>query len=144
MKVNGQEWYARFLVVTTHKHEGERFVDYYETFEDFAAAKSKYAEMIHNDDKLYMAHICVPIEGTDYDSCPLFQADSMTVDEAAKAAGLTSYDCALPQSWVDACYNRGLDVRGHFVWCYDDSLMGYPHPITPEGIVMAGKLAAQI
>ena len=44
-----------------------------------------------------------------------------TVGEAASARyeGQT-YDHALPQGWVDACCERGLDPRGHFVWLYDD------------------------
>lgn len=53
-----------------------------------------------------------------------------------------SFDCALPQSWVDEMATRGFDVRPHFVWLYpSDDIFGYPYPITQEGIHMLGKLA---
>ena len=57
----------------------------------------------------------------------------MTVGEAAEARyqGLT-YDCALPQGWVDECVSKGMEPRGHFVWLYDD-WVGRPAPITAEG-----------
>lgn len=75
---------------------------------------------------------------------PIF-SDHMTVDEAAKARGLKVFDVALPQEWVDAMNQRGMDVRGHFVWCYDGpGIFGYPHPITYEGEVMAGVVASSI
>ena len=58
---------------------------------------------------------------------------TQTVGEAAEAryAGQT-YDHALPQGWVDACCEKGLDPRGHFVWLYDD-YVGRPAPITGDG-----------
>ena len=64
-----------------------------------------------------------------------------TRGEAAEAryAGLT-YDHALPQGWVDACCDKGLDPRGHFVWLYDD-YVGRPAPITGEGDRIVSLLA---
>jgi hypothetical protein len=62
----------------------------------------------------------------------------MTVGEAAakRYPGVT-YDCALPQAWVNQCLEAGFDPRGHFVWGYPEggSLLGEPLPITPEGEV---------
>lgn len=64
-----------------------------------------------------------------------------TVGEAAKARydGLT-YDHALPQGWVDACCDKGLDPRGHFVWLYDN-FSGRPASITDEGDRIVSLLA---
>ena len=71
--------------------------------------------------------------------------DGSSVYEAAKARGLQTFDTALPQAWVDKMHKRGMDVRGHFVWCYDGpGIFGYPHPITHEGEVMAGTAASSI
>jgi len=68
-----------------------------------------------------------------------------TKQEAGEILGLKSFDCALPQTWVDACYERGWDVRPHFVWSYDDIMLsGAPHPVTKEGNRMAGQMAAFI
>jgi len=66
---------------------------------------------------------------------------TQTVGEAAQARydGLT-YDHALPQGWVDACCNKGLDPRGHFVWLYDD-YVGRPAPITDDGDRIVSLLA---
>ena len=57
----------------------------------------------------------------------------MTRGEAAEQrySGMT-YDHALPQGWVDACTEKGMDPTGHFVWLYDD-YVGRPAPITEEG-----------
>lgn len=56
-----------------------------------------------------------------------------------------TYDCALPQPWVDSMAERGLDVRSHFVWYYPNGgtgmIPGYPHPITREGVEMLGIVA---
>jgi hypothetical protein len=58
--------------------------------------------------------------------------------------GLT-YDSALPQSWVDACYQRGIQPVGHVVWAYPKgSFGGHPVPVSEEGIHLLGKLAAHI
>lgn len=65
----------------------------------------------------------------------------MTVKEAAEARGLKDYDCALPQPWVDWQKERGYEVRGHFVWCYDkEPRFGEPAPITDEGFRMVHKV----
>jgi len=44
-----------------------------------------------------------------------------------------TFDCALPQPWVDHFDARGMDVRPHFVWAYEGSLLGYPLPVTIQG-----------
>lgn len=66
-----------------------------------------------------------------------------TVGEAAQGRypGKT-YDCSLPQGWVDACTQRGLDPRGHFVWLYDDGDWGLPAPITETGDRITRVLAS--
>lgn len=65
----------------------------------------------------------------------------MTRGEAAEQrySGL-NYDHALPQGWVDACCEKGMDPRGHFVWLFDD-YVGRPAPITEEGDRIASLLA---
>jgi len=68
--------------------------------------------------------------------------------EAAHALGLISYDCALPQGWLDhfvkvlrIFFIFSKDTIGEvedlygkvlssFVWSYDKSLMGLPYPLT--------------
>jgi hypothetical protein len=58
---------------------------------------------------------------------------SYETKEAAAARiypGIT-FDCALPQPWVDG---HAFDVRPHFVWGYPQSyLFGLPLPLTHEG-----------
>jgi hypothetical protein len=51
-----------------------------------------------------------------------------SVDEAAKALGLRSYDTALPQDWVDEFEARTeTSPLGHFVWSYDGAgIFGRP------------------
>ncbi len=68
-----------------------------------------------------------------------------TVSEAAseRYPGAT-FDCALPQGWVDDCCDRGLDPRGHFVWLYADDVFGKPAPITAEGERIASVLSSHI
>jgi hypothetical protein len=39
---------------------------------------------------------------------------------------LNNIDVALPQSFVDDCMKIGIDPRFGFVWCYHDSIAGYP------------------
>lgn len=69
-----------------------------------------------------------------------------TTDDMAKAAGLKTYDPALPQDWVDmvckVTSKTMLDiVSAGFVWLYDDSPMfGEPYPLTVE----AQKIMKQI
>jgi hypothetical protein len=62
----------------------------------------------------------------------------MDKNEAAAILGLSVWDCALPQGFVDQCRERlSLDdyVPGHFVWCYDDAaVFGYPRPLSARGI----------
>ena len=68
-----------------------------------------------------------------------------TVSEAAseRYPGAT-FDCALPQGWVDDCCDRGLDPRGHFVWLYADDVFGKPAPITAEGERISSVLLSHI
>lgn len=68
-----------------------------------------------------------------------------TVDEAAEALGLHTYDTALPQDWVDD-FAIDADVQalaqrlgvsnypsGQFVWGYDVArTFGEPVALTPE------------
>jgi len=70
-----------------------------------------------------------------------WEKNAMTRGEAAEAryAG-QMYDHALPDGWVDACKERGLDPVGHFVWLYDDWI-GRPAPITDEGERIVSLLA---
>ena len=69
----------------------------------------------------------------------------MTKDEAAKKAGLTVYDCALPQQWLDntaESVSKALYIdkdaayciiAGGVVWSYDEyKLLGAPVAITQE------------
>jgi hypothetical protein len=59
----------------------------------------------------------------------------------------TSYDCALPQSFVDNLYHRGYDrdLPGnsafHFVWGYPESA---PLPLTQEALTVLIKHGATI
>ena len=59
-----------------------------------------------------------------------------TKDQAAKRLWPDiTYDCALPQPWVDAARDvDGFDVRPHFVWGYPPgSVFGRPLPLSDEG-----------
>ena len=72
----------------------------------------------------------------------------MTKDEAAKKLGLKKYDPALKQGWLDdVCLNLRLaaikddripkdglydTILCGTVWCYEDSLFGYPMPLTKK------------
>lgn len=50
-----------------------------------------------------------------------------------------SFDYALPQEWVNMAADKlDMDVRGHFVWLYDNRalIMGRPFPLTCCGRVM--------
>ena len=55
-----------------------------------------------------------------------------------------TFDCALPQTWVNQMDERGFDVRGHFVTLYPDEGVDYMAPITAEGIRMAAIIASNI
>jgi len=49
-----------------------------------------------------------------------------------------SFDCALPQSFVDNARAAGYDVRPHFVWAYPKGdIWGLAFPITKAGFDMA-------
>lgn len=51
-------------------------------------------------------------------------------------------DYALPQTWVNAMYERGLDVQPHFVWGYNDQhRFGIPLPLTLDGMYMLSVAA---
>jgi hypothetical protein len=68
----------------------------------------------------------------------------LTKDQAAKLLGLQTYDCALPQPWLDraakvlsavGANTEGIGVYdmllSSVVWSYDQAkLMGAPHPLT--------------
>ena len=57
----------------------------------------------------------------------------MTVQDAAQFLDIKAYDCTLPQAMVDEMQAIGHDTRGFFVYCYDNSLFGYPRPILKAG-----------
>ena len=72
----------------------------------------------------------------------------MSKDEAAKLLGLKVYDTALPQQWLDdVCVKLAFTPSGRFskpklniydtivsgvVWCYDNSLFGFPYALTEQ------------
>lgn len=69
-------------------------------------------------------------------------AGRMTVGEAAETIYPGQcFDTALPQDWVNRMYERGFDVRGHFVTLYPRNRSAYIAPITPEGVRMAAIVA---
>lgn len=58
----------------------------------------------------------------------------LATGEAAEAAGITRYDVALPQRWVDHMTAVAGDPRGHFVWSYQRSpVCGEPFATTTHG-----------
>lgn len=74
----------------------------------------------------------------------------ISTSEAAEALWGEShtFDTALPQDYVGAAYQCGMDLRHHAVWgyprgiCAAGSLSGYPLPVTLEGALMVARLAA--
>jgi hypothetical protein len=75
-------------------------------------------------------------------------------DQNIKAENI-EYDCALPQSWVNAVSNRFTDIQleefgniaSHFVYVYDNSgehREEYVMPLTKTGCKILGKLATYI
>lgn len=71
--------------------------------------------------------------------------ETVSMRDRATAQGLKSYDSALPQHWVDHVTSlMGIDhyPAGHIVWCYDDSLMGYPVALDTMGRKILGMLAS--
>lgn len=60
----------------------------------------------------------------------------ITKNDAAKAVlGNITFDCALPQQWLDdAKQSAGRNVSGDFVWCYPKGdIWGFAMPITRAG-----------
>jgi hypothetical protein len=63
-------------------------------------------------------------------------------DRAAKLCGLEIYDFAIPQPWIDEITLKLIakhpdskidfywQILSGTVWCYDQSLMGYPYALT--------------
>jgi hypothetical protein len=60
---------------------------------------------------------------------------------AAQILGLQVYDTALPQPWLDAVsealelkYSKNMYhcILAGTVWCYDNSLIGYPYALTKK------------
>lgn len=49
--------------------------------------------------------------------------NDMTVKELCDAAGLKSWDGAVPQPWFDA-HREEIRERGGVVWCYDEHVVG--------------------
>lgn len=74
----------------------------------------------------------------------------LTVNDAARARDIKTFDGALPQAWVDLVYQRtGVYPVGHVVWCYDDTpdgpiWNGYPMAVTHEGDQLLGLLALRL
>lgn len=57
--------------------------------------------------------------------------------------GMT-FDCALPQGWVDQVNQQVSNVVGHFVWLYPKgNLFGIPAPVTELGDVIAMNLGLE-
>ena len=53
-------------------------------------------------------------------------AGTMTVRDLAAAAGLITWDGAVPQPWYDA-HQKEITERGGAVWCYDAHVVGPQH-----------------
>ena len=45
----------------------------------------------------------------------------------------TSFDFALPQPWVDAVLELGIDPRSSYVWLYDDATPIFGRPFNLFG-----------
>ena len=55
-------------------------------------------------------------------------------DLAEKRFKGMSFDCALPQQWVNEMQSRGVNVLPHFVWLYPrGDIFGHPAPIDGVG-----------
>lgn len=67
----------------------------------------------------------------------LLQAVRTSVQDLAKNVyGLSTFDTALPQPWVNNCQSQGFDPRGVVVWSYDrHSTFGEPFPLTEEAAI---------
>lgn len=73
------------------------------------------------------------------------QSNQVSKDEAAKLLGLTTYDCALPQFWLDRAVEITLadyyQVLSSFVWAYDKGqAFGHPHPLTVQAYAWLNKI----
>ena len=55
-----------------------------------------------------------------------------------------TFDTALPQDWVNAMRERGLDVRGNFVTLYPFVGVPYMARITDQGIRIAAVVASTV
>ena len=83
-------------------------------------------------------HLCLPT---------LELLDKYPVEINKLAASLypdLTFDCALPQQWVDACASRGIDLRGQVVWGYPKGVCSQPYPLTAEAAIKLAQLAGQI
>jgi hypothetical protein len=78
---------------------------------------------------------------------PLDTISNMSKGElAAQLYPDITYDCALPQSWVDGMYQRGFDnVASLFVWGYpDNDSNGYPLPLCTEAMCMLAQVSRYV
>lgn len=58
-----------------------------------------------------------------------------TVHDLAEAHGLTNFDYALPQAWVDNVREKtGINPVGKVVWNYEENTHGQPFGLTREGV----------
>lgn len=77
----------------------------------------------------------------------LDQEDGLTIDQLAQRRyPNTTYDTALPHTWVVKMQELGLDPRSHFVTLYpkDSGPFGYMAPITREGVRIAALVASTL
>jgi hypothetical protein len=58
--------------------------------------------------------------------CGLYLAGTNTLDTLLKFTGVKTFDYAVPQTWADDLYFSKGKPLPRVVWCYDDSLFGYP------------------
>jgi hypothetical protein len=82
------------------------------------------------------AHDFAPIGADGYCTVARFDRlpDGATLGDAATAAGIVTFDTALPVTWTDAvAAETGTQPAPlGFVWCYDRARMyGAPFPLTP-------------
>ena len=54
-----------------------------------------------------------------------------------QAGKLKTYDWAMPQDWFDeVLIVTKINPSGHIVWCYDNSLCGFPYAIDMLGYII--------
>jgi hypothetical protein len=64
-------------------------------------------------------------------------------DLARARYGAQTFDCALPQTWLDEMTARGIDARPHFVWLYPaGDIFGFAAPIDSAGDAIAAETKA--